>query len=127
MTNYQYTNPLDNGYKQFKLTKKQHNQLFKNRQIKWYDKYEYYYNNKLILLHKFYNWQAVLLNTIMFPLTVLVEGLGDIKEIIKDIKSLFNQKKYGSFISNGIWSNTDLYDDVMKIIKKGNKSLWKIK
>ena len=42
--NYTYKSPIDSGYTQFKLTKKQHNALFKYRQIKWQDGYEYYYS-----------------------------------------------------------------------------------
>lgn len=33
MSKYVYNNPLDDGYKKFKLTKQQHNKLFKYRQI----------------------------------------------------------------------------------------------
>jgi len=35
MNNYIYKNPLENGYKQFKLTRKQHNKLFKHIKFKW--------------------------------------------------------------------------------------------
>ena len=68
MSKYIYKNPLDEGYKKFKLTKKQHNQLFKHKQIKWLDKYEYYINEDGVILHRFYNWKVIILNTIFFPI-----------------------------------------------------------
>jgi len=116
MSNYIYNNPLDQGYKQFYLTKKQHNKLFKHRKIKWHDKYEYYYNDNCILLHKFYNLKAIVLSTILLPIIVLIEGLANIKETMYDYKRLFNQKKIGSFSGDNIWSNTDMYNEVMKVI-----------
>jgi len=120
MSEYIYKNPIDNGFKQFKLTKQQHNKLFIYRQIKWHDKYEYYYNDRCILLHKFDNWKFMVLSTILFPLllsmTVIMEGLKNIKEIIIEYKELYNQKKYGSFSTDSIEKNSDIYNEVMKLI-----------
>ncbi len=116
-TKYVYRNPLDNGYKKFKLSKKQHNEIFKRRKIKWIDRYEYYYDDKQILLHKFYNPLVVGLSTLLFPNTVLFQGIANIKECWKDLKSLYNQKKTGSFIGDSISYKTETYDKVMDIIK----------
>jgi len=115
-SNYIYKNPLDKGYKQFYLTKKQHNKLFEYRQIKWHDKYEYYYNDKHILLHKFCNWKGILFTTIILPVIVLYEGVSNFKEIMIEYKELFNQKKCGSFSGDDIWNGTDMYNKVMKVI-----------
>lgn len=103
-------------YKQFKLTKKQHNRLFKHRQIKWCDKYEYYYNDSCVILYKFINWKGILLMTVLFPFNVLYAGLGDFKETISDYKKMYNQKKYGSFSSDSVYSGTDKYKEIMKFI-----------
>jgi len=116
LSNYIYNNPLDRGYKQFYLTKKQHNKLFEHRKIKWHDKYEYYYNNHCILLHRFYNSKAIILSTILLPIIILMEGLANVKETMYDYKRLFNQKKCGSFFGDNIWNNTDMYNEVMKVI-----------
>jgi len=100
--NYEYKNPIDQGYKQFHLTKSQHNKLFEHRQIKWHDKYEYYYNDKEIIMHNYNNWKS------------------NIKETISDYKELFNQKKYGSFVSDSVYKDKNkecLYEEIMKVIK----------
>lgn len=117
MGQYIHKNPLEQGYKQFKLTEKQHNKLFPKRQIKWNDKYEYYYNDQGIVLQRYGNWKAVIVVTILFPIYLLLEGLSNYKELIKEYKGMYNQKKYGSFTSDYIWSGTDIYNEIMKIIK----------
>lgn len=113
---YQYKDPLTSGYKRFELTKKKHNTLFKHRQIKWADKYKYYYNEKEIILHKFVNVKAVLLMTILFPLVVVLGGVINFKEIFNDTKELYRQKERGSFSGDHFQSKTDTYDKIMKII-----------
>ena len=114
---YVYKNPLDEGYKKFKLTKKQHNQLFKHRQIMWFDKYEYYINEHEVLLHKFYNWKVIILNTIFFPIVVLLNGIVNFKECCIEMKKLYNQKKYGYFISDYIYSGTETYEQIKNLIQ----------
>ncbi len=113
---YIYEDPLNKGYKQFKLTIKQHNELFPKRKKTWKNKFEYYYNDNLILLHNFVSWLTIMLNVILFPAIVLMNGFINIKEILIDYKQIFNQKKYGSFVSDSISSDTETYDKVMKII-----------
>jgi len=118
MSKYIYKNPLEQGYKQFKLTRKQHNELFKYRQLKWTDKYEYYYNDKNILIFKFASILLTILTTILFPISLLFYGLKDTKEIIQDHKKIYNQKKYGLFVSDSICSNSDIYKKIIDIINK---------
>lgn len=122
MGQYVYKNPLEQGYKQFKLTKKQHNKLFTKRQIKWNDKYEYYFNDQGVVLQRYGNWKAIIVVTILFPGYLLLEGLSNYKQLVKEYKEMFNQKQYGVFTSDYIWSGTDNYDEVMKNIgKEGDK------
>jgi hypothetical protein len=118
MNNYIYKNPLENGYKQFKLTRKQHNELLKRRKFRWTDKYEYFYNNNNILIHEFTNFPTKILMTFIFPIILLLEGIVNIKEITGEYKGLYNQKKYGSFCSDSIPSNTDIYKNIINIINK---------
>ena len=122
-SNYIYKNPLDEGYKQFYLTKKQNNKIFKNRQIKLCNKYEYYYNDNCILVHKFCNWKGIIANTILLPIVILVEGIGDFKEIMIEYKELYNQKKCGSFIQDNIYKDSNLFNEVIKVIKEKGEQI----
>lgn len=115
-TEYKYINPIDKGYKKFKLSKKIHNKLFKYSQIKWYDRYEYYYNDKRIIIHKFYNIYRIIIETIFFPITILFNGFLNIKSCWESLKNLHNQKKNGNFISDSIPSSSNTYKNIMIII-----------
>lgn len=115
---YVYKDPLKNGYKQFRLTRKQHNKLFEYRQLKWFYKYEYYHNDESIIMHRFYNIFGIVENTLLFPLYILLEGLKNIKEVSTEFKQLFNQKKYGSFSGDDIWCDSEKYKEIMKIINE---------
>lgn len=118
MSDYKYKSPVESGYTKFKLTKKQHNGIFKNRQIRWFDKYEYYYNDKAVILHKFSNWKVVLLSTVLFPILVLLGGILNIRDIWKELVGLYNQKEVGSFISEMTWRESKHYQQMIEIIKK---------
>lgn len=114
---YVYKNPLDQGYKQFKLTKKQHNELFQYRKKDWKRKFEYYYNDNYVILHLFASKRAIIANTIMFPIIVLINGFGNMKEIVNEFKGLYQSKRYGGFSSDSVWHESEIYNKIMKIIK----------
>jgi hypothetical protein len=117
LSDYKYRSPVENGYIKFKLTKKQHNEIFKRRKMRWTDKYEYYYNDNSIILEKLVNWKGVLLYTIFFPIVVLLAGLMNIKEAWRELIILYKQKEKGSFVSDNASSKSEIYQKVMKIIK----------
>jgi hypothetical protein len=117
MSEYKYINPIDQGYTRFKLTKKQHNEIFKNRKLKWNGRCEYYYNDKQIIIHTFTNWKAILLTTILLPMFILLNGIANIKEIWEELLELYNQKETGSFISDFVSKTDPKYNQIMDIIK----------
>jgi hypothetical protein len=114
---YQYKDPQDRGYKKFNLTKEQHNEIFKNRKRSWTDKYDYYYKEDRIEIHKSFNWIAVILNTIIFPVNLLAYGITNYKEVWKDTVRLFDQKNNGAFVSAGYWKDESRFKQMMEIIK----------
>ena len=115
---YKYENPLDLGYKSFKLTRKQHNAIFEHRQIRWFDKYEYYYDDKQIILHKFYSFSAVILSTVAFPIGIFINGYSEAKD---DLSRMWHQKERGSFISDPVRYKTTKYNKIIDIINHGRK------
>ena len=116
MSKYKYVDPIENGYTEFKLTKKQHNEIFKYRKRKWTDNYKYYYNDKRIIMHKFYNYRAVLVATLCFPVWVILNGLMSFKEICGELRDLYNQKESGCFTKEHVYG--DRYDEIMKIVNE---------
>lgn len=119
---YEYISPIDKGYKRFYLSRRLHNQLFPFHPTHWYRKYEYYWNERRISIHVFTNNWCVALETLCFPLNVLVNGLTNTKEIAETIFKLYRQKKCGSFHSYEIWRDTEVYPKVMSIVKAGDES-----
>lgn len=117
MSKYKYIDPISMGYFQFKLTKKQHNDLFKYRKIRWFDRYEYYYNENSIILHKFVNKKTVLMFTLWLPIFMILGGMMNAKEIWKELMGLYRQKENGSFSSDSIPKNSSKYEQLMSIIK----------
>jgi ABC-type nitrate/sulfonate/bicarbonate transport system permease component len=59
----------------------------------------------------------VFITTIFFPILVLLNGIANVKELWIELKKLYNQKKYGGFVSDYVPSNTKKYDEIMSIIK----------
>ncbi len=105
----------------FKLTKKQHNEIFKNSPIKFGDKYFYYYREEdnSILYEKYLNWMAVTIVTFFLPMTLIVTGLENYKEIISDTVDLYRQKKSGSFSVEYVFDKEK--ERVLKIINNKRK------
>lgn len=121
---YVYEDPRSKGMTQFYLTRKQHNSLFEYRQMKWYHKYEYFYNDNIIIMHRYRNMLGIITQVMLFPVVVLAEGFGEFGEIIKEYKKLFNQKKYGSFTSDSVWKSpkTDnMFGNIMSYIRENER------
>lgn len=117
MEDYKYTNPIENGYKQFKLTKKDHNLLFEHRKMKWYNRYEYYYNENEVIIQRFATIPFIISCTLLFPVGIFMTGYSD---ALYELKRLYNQKKYGSFSSDNIWKypeNPEFYNRIIEKIK----------
>jgi hypothetical protein len=112
---WEYKSPLNKGYKKFKLTKKQHNRIFKYRQKRWHNKFEYYYqDNGWILVHEFDNFISIVFETFL-SLTIGIFMLG-IPQVCKNLKRSWNQKKYGRFSSEHIRKSDSAYSKIMSII-----------
>lgn len=114
---YKYENPLDKGFERVKFTKKQHNELFPRRKIGFGQRYEYYLSDKWLELYCFAGISIVILNTLLFPILVLLHGLTNIKEVFKEVISLYNQKETGTFTSDSIPSSSNLYKRALKVLE----------
>lgn len=68
-------------------------------------------------MHVFSNNWRIAAETLLFPLTVLIEGLRNTKEIATGILKLYNQKKSGGFHSYEIWGDTETYRRVTEVIQ----------
>lgn len=101
---YVYKDPLDEGFREFTLSKKDHNSLFENRQIKWWMKYEYYLKDNTIRMYQLPTKLVCILGTLLYPVAVVYYGFSNYKDVWKEsVTEMWNAKKCGSFSSDEIY------------------------
>jgi hypothetical protein len=114
---FEYKSPIENGYKRFYLTKKDHNKLFPKRKTTILRKNEYYIlEDKQIIIHSFLSLFAKLLATITLPFAIII-NLSSTKEVLGEYKGILFQKKYGTFVSDLI-VNKSRINEIMGLSKK---------
>jgi len=113
---YKYVSPLDSGMKQFKLTKEQHDTIFANHKRKWCWKYKYYYDDKLVTIHRYTNVLGIVFMTLLYPINILLCGLKDLKDLNSEMYKLYHQKKTGYYTSHSVFKGSDTYKKIMEIL-----------
>lgn len=113
---YKYTDPVEQGLTRVKLTKAAHNQLFKYRQCNWKHRYEYYLGDDYFEMHELTSLRAKLLSLILFPISVIGEGIFNIKDTFNGHRRLIQDKKYGFFVREVVWSSEPLYDKIKALL-----------
>ena len=115
MSEYKYTSPLDDGYKQIFLTKNQHNRLFLYRKMRWCDRYEYYINDEKLIVHRFVNVFGIIVMTLLFPVSIFNAGFQNAKDVSLELKHMYSQKKYGVFSSDVCYKGSNTYEQIKSI------------
>lgn len=105
---YIYTNPLNMGFRRIKVSKQLHNKIYKFKSSQrtflkdLFLKHTYFRDNTELYIEKTPTLLTKVLNTVLLPLSLVVYGLSNYKEIIKDAKTEWSPRKYGSFTSDTI-------------------------
>jgi hypothetical protein len=116
-SNYQYRSPLENGYIQVYLSRKDLNKLFPNRKVKWCHSYEYYYKQDAFRMDRFTSALGKIVNVFLFPFYIIMRGLNAFKRISEEYRRMFNEKKYGAFSSDFVY-NTDTLLNISLILAR---------
>jgi hypothetical protein len=116
---YEYKNLIEDGYVRIYLTKKEHNIIFKNFRLKFFESAEYYHSdiNGTIIIQKYISNLATLIEVILFPISLLFFGISNFKEIVKELKKLIYKKKYGSFQQETVYKRNPEYSKILLKIK----------
>lgn len=119
---YEYKNLKLNGYIKFNIPKKEHNKIFKNFKLNFFEKAEYYYskNNEIIVVQKYLNKFAIFIEVVLFPVSLLFFGLSNFKDICNALKKTIHQKKYGSFIQESLFKQSEEYSKILTLFNKGS-------
>lgn len=122
MPKYVYVDPVVNGFTKVHFTKREHNELFPNRKIDIFSRYDYYISHQKLILHRTTSrkWTAVI--TIGFPLVAVGYGIFNLRELLNEYRELYNQKRLGSFLSDECWSNSDTY--AAAVVQLKNSGQW---
>lgn len=110
---YKYVDPLTQGYKQVKITRKQHRELFSDK-LHWTTKVEYYIRSDSLLVHKTTNWVGWAIMTLLIPYLIAYEGIQGWEDSKRSLKQFYREKKFGKHTEHKIWQSSTSY----KIFKK---------
>jgi hypothetical protein len=104
-------------YKQFYLTNKQHRTLFPTRGKKWSDTYRYYLCDSDIQLVRLVNIPGKIIITLLFPFLLLINGLGNIGEMFRELGDIYFQFRRRKYVSETIYKTSGTYERVLKTLK----------
>lgn len=96
MSDYVYRDLLKEGYTKIKLTPKKQRDIF--RSYNKIVKYEVYENEYTFVRERYIPLLLKIAYVLIYPILLLIHGLGSIKELNKEMYSLFNEKKTGHFL-----------------------------
>ena len=111
---YKYQSPAERGYIQFRLTKAQHNAIFKYRQYDIRRKTEYFYNGSQLIAQHFTSlWWVAL---VLIPAFIIGTFMNGLPATWRDLKRVLRQKHYGAFMEDRAFCPTDKYPPEFKPI-----------
>ena len=97
---YEYVDPRTQGWRRVRLSRADHNRIFSKRQVRWFNRYEYFMKDGEFLMHRFITWPAVGLSLLVFPVMLLVHGVAN-RDLWREYADLMRQKKTGNFVFEG--------------------------
>jgi hypothetical protein len=114
MKNYEYNSPLNRGYEEIHLTLANHTKLFEKRPLSWKTEFRYYVNHeyKTFELENYPSKIAIVITVLLYPILLIVNGIGNYKEVHRDIYGICNAQKTGTFNMD---SGRNQYDDMCDI------------
>lgn len=99
------------------ITRKQHNMIFPRSYISFFRsfiiRYDYYVDESGIWLERFIRVIPKIFITLISPMYIIMAGL---PVIYKEIKSMWFQKRYGSFVGDYVWNTSETYVRFVKVV-----------
>ena len=116
---YTYKSPIDKGYERIYLTKKVINKHFpKYMKETIFVTNEIYKKDDHLIVQSMGTKINSIFVTILFPLAVIIHGVGNLKGIFKEYKRELNPKKYGAFTENTIDLKRENWKDLKEYLDK---------
>lgn len=114
MKGYNYVSPAEQGCVIVKgIPRKVRKTLLPYRKVGFLHKQEWWINGSYVEIHYLTSIWGKILLTILFPVQGLISGFFN-KELYKEYKRMYFQKKYGSFSSDRVYKsrNPEFYNTV---------------
>ena len=110
---YTYVDNTTQGYVKVKLSKEEHKNIF-NKYYKG-TRYEYYENEDSFIFEAYADIWVKLITVVLYPVLLLINGIGNIKELNGEVSDLFHEKERGIFY-RGQRYKSDLIEKNIKFV-----------
>lgn len=98
---YKYESPASKGYVLTKLKRRHLNKVLKYPiQPHWRVDVWWKEEDNTFIVERCTAYWAVFANCVLLPITLLLHGVANYKEILQEHKDLFNEKEKGKFVSD---------------------------
>ena len=104
--NYVYVSLLEKGYTRIKVKASNHNKVFKNTSFSrkgirnsLFNKYEYYYNGKMLIIQKLPSFLGKVFLSLVAPVFIPFILMYGFEEMKYEYSKIYFPKKYGSFVT----------------------------
>lgn len=121
MSKYKYKNPVDQGFKKVRVSRKQFKEILPKKQNNIFLKKEFYINEHCVLVENSYSLLGRVLIFVLIPATALMEGLVEFR--LKDeLNQVFRQKEKGKYFIDNYFKidggfSAEVYNKVLKLSK----------
>ncbi len=102
MEKFVYSSPVEDGYREVKITRKQKNEILRkiNYRNPWTrDVTKYVNDDGKVLVEVFPSLIVNILETVLCPLALLLHGVTNWKEWLRERTRDWNAKKYGAYVT----------------------------
>ena len=100
-----YSKKGNKEYTRMYMSNKDFELIYPRRKIKASQSLEYYVNDSEIVIEYHTQLWVKVLNTLLFPLLILFNGLRNFKDVCLEIRNLWFEGEYGHFSSDIIYKN----------------------
>lgn len=102
-----YSKKGNKEYTQMYMSNKDFELIYPKRKIKASQSLEYYVNDSEIVIEYHTQLWVKLLNTVLFPVLILLNGIRNFKGICIEIRDLWQERKRGKFSSDIIYKKNN--------------------
>lgn len=94
------------GYKEFKISRKKHNEIIPYKKRNIFTKVEAFHNEYQVKFHYTTNVLGKSVLTLLLPYSLLMNGFSSLKKMGEEYYNLFHEKEKGEFVEEVVNKTT---------------------